>query len=199
MILSKVPKEVLETQYKIKLPPRENKRYNCQTFLQLFAAKKGWITGRSLPNEFQAAKRVMKDFTSGKLLYVTLRPDYDVEKHGVVAQTGYKLDMTQEEEPDAQNYEELKSANESSSTVELSEKSSSVKIPEYEIEDDFDNQFFKKGMSSKITLNKGEKRALKFALQKGVDVNEVDDLKTFLQSQLKESKQTHNTPVYMQG
>lgn len=45
--------------------------------------------------------------------------------------------------------------------------------------DDFDKDFFKKG-SLKIKLNKGEKRALKFAMKRGVDVNEIEDLKHFL-------------------
>lgn len=54
--------------------------------------------------------------------------------------------------------------------------------------DDFDKQFFQK--ATKLKLNKGEKRALKFALKKGLDVNEVPDLKEFLQSEMKQSKQT---------
>ena len=76
LVLQKIPKEVIEAQYKIKLPPRESKKYNTSTFLQVFAAKKGWVTGRGLPNEAQAARKVMRDFTSGALVYVTLRPDY---------------------------------------------------------------------------------------------------------------------------
>lgn len=35
-------------------------------------------------------------------------------------------------------------------------------------------------------MNKGEKRALKFALQKGLDMEKVEDLKEFLQSQMVE-------------
>jgi large subunit GTPase 1 len=53
LILGKVPKEVLEAHYKIILPPRHNKKlYTVSTFCSTFAAKKGWFTGRSLPNEF---------------------------------------------------------------------------------------------------------------------------------------------------
>lgn len=36
--------------------------------------------------------------------------------------------------------------------------------------DDFDKQFFQNS-SAKIKLNKGEKRALKFAIKRGLDVN----------------------------
>jgi len=38
----------------------------------------------------------------------------------------------------------------------------------------------------KIKLNKGEKRALKFALKRGLDVNEVEDLKLYLQTEMKQ-------------
>ena len=82
LILSRVPKDVLEVQYKIVLPPRESAKYTTATFLQVFASKKGWITGRGLPNEVQAAKYIMKDYTTGRLLHVQLRPDYDTAKHG---------------------------------------------------------------------------------------------------------------------
>jgi large subunit GTPase 1 len=85
LILGKIPKEVLEAHYKIILPPRENKKlYTVSTFCSTFAAKKGWFTGRSLPNEFQAAKTIMKDFTTGKLAFVHLRPDFDASKHDKV-------------------------------------------------------------------------------------------------------------------
>lgn len=50
-------------------------------------------------------------------------------------------------------------------------------------EDELDTQFFHR-FSTKMKLNKGEKRALKFALQKGLDLTAVDDLKSFLASQV---------------
>jgi large subunit GTPase 1 len=82
LILSKIPKEVLEAHYKITLPPRDNKKlYTVSTFLSTYAAKKGWFTGRSLPAEIQAAKYIMKEFTTGKLAFVHLRPDFDPSKH----------------------------------------------------------------------------------------------------------------------
>ena len=111
LILSRVPKEVLEVMYKIVLPPRDSPKYTTSTFLQVFAAKKGWFTGRALPNEVQAAKVIMKDYTRGGLLHAMLRPDYDPVKHGEIAQSGYNLDMTVLDKPEAsaQNYEELKS------------------------------------------------------------------------------------------
>lgn len=111
IILQRIPKEVLEAHYRICLPPTTDFRYTVTTFLQVYASKRGWITGRGLPNEFQAAKVVLKDYTTGKLLHCEIRPDYDPEKHGKVVQSGFNLDMSKIEEQNqasAQNYEEIK-------------------------------------------------------------------------------------------
>lgn len=43
-------------------------------------------------------------------------------------------------------------------------------------------------MEIKLKLNKGEKRALKFALLKGVDITKIEDLKSFLQEQMADKK-----------
>ena len=65
-------------------------------------------------------------------------------------------------------------------------------------EDDFDAEFFGRKMP-KVKLNKGEKRALKFALKQGVNINEVGDLKSFLGGKMKQNKMTHNTPLMAKG
>ena len=39
-----------------------------------------------------------------------------------------------------------------------------------------------------MKLNKGEKRALKFAMQQGLDVENAGDLKEFLAARMKDSK-----------
>ena len=82
LVLSRVPKDVLEVSYKIILPPRDSHMYTAATFLQVIASKKGWYTGRGLPNENLAAKTVMKDYTTGRLLHCLIRPDFDIDKHG---------------------------------------------------------------------------------------------------------------------
>ena len=69
LVLSRVPKEVLEAMYKIYLPPMDSPKYTTSTFLQVFASKKGWKTGSGTPAEIHAAKVVMKDYTSGRLLH----------------------------------------------------------------------------------------------------------------------------------
>ena len=77
LVMSRVPKEVLEAQYKVKLPPRESNNYTASVFLQLIAGSHGWLNGAGVPNEAVAARHVLKDYTNGKLLYCQLRPDYD--------------------------------------------------------------------------------------------------------------------------
>lgn len=120
LIMSRIPKEVLECQYKVKLPPRESEKYTATVFLQLIAARKGWLTGSATPNVAIAARSILRDYTTGKLLYVTVRPDYDPEKHGELAQSGFNLDMSQaadQTEGDATNYELLEEAKTETNTT----------------------------------------------------------------------------------
>jgi len=207
LVLNRVPKEVLEAQYKVFLPPIESRQYNTSTFLQVFASKKGWRTGSGTPAEMHAAKVVMKDYTTGRLLFCNLRPDFDPEKHAAVKTSGFKMDLIPEEEkPSAQNYEEIKLEESvevaSQATTNLGEEEQKAVTPAKQkpmtvesymtAENDFDAHFFNKNLQ-KMKLNKGEKRQLKFALAAGVNLNEVGDVKTFLGMQMKQSKVTHNT------
>lgn len=61
--------------------------------------RKGWVTGNSNPNTAQAAKQVLKDYTTGQIVFCHLRPDYSLEKHGTVVQSGFKHTFLTEEEP----------------------------------------------------------------------------------------------------
>jgi len=65
-------------------------------------------------------------------------------------------------------------------------------------EDDFDADFFGRKIP-KIKLNKGEKRQLKFEMKAGVNLNEIDDLKSYLGNKMKQGKLTHNTPKTSSG
>ena len=58
-------------------------------FLALYALKKGWITGASNPNISQAAKQVLKDYTTGHIVFCNLRPDFDESVHKNIAQSGF--------------------------------------------------------------------------------------------------------------
>jgi len=64
--------------------------------------------------------------------------------------------------------------------------------------DDFDKQFFQNS-SGKIKLNKGEKRALKFAIKRGLDVNQVDDLKQFLAMEMKQQTKSMRGAIGAEG
>jgi ribosome biogenesis GTPase A len=111
--MSRVPKEVLETQYKVRLPPRDSNQYTASVFLQLIAGSHGWLSGAGVPNEAVAARHVLKDYTNGKLLYCQLRPDYDPIKHGEVSQSGFNLEIKSTEEvADARAYQPLDSVSE---------------------------------------------------------------------------------------
>jgi len=109
LLLKRIPKEVLEAHYKIKLPPRDDPRlYTVSFFLQTYAAKKGWYTGRTLPNESQAAKHILKEYTTGKLTFCMIRPDFDPEIHTALKQCGFNVEIKEEEEASSQAYEEIK-------------------------------------------------------------------------------------------
>jgi len=54
--------------------------------------KKGWITGNSNPNQAEAAKRILKDYTTGLLVFCHIRPDFDTDQHKRVAQSGFNMD-----------------------------------------------------------------------------------------------------------
>ena len=87
LIIHRVPRGVLEEQYKIQLPAAESKNYSASMFLQILGAKKGLVTGRGLPNEAMAARFVLKDYVNGRLLFCHIRPDYDRETHGEIVQS----------------------------------------------------------------------------------------------------------------
>jgi large subunit GTPase 1 len=93
LIVSRVPKHVLEVYYRIRLPPRESKKYTASVFLQIFAAKKGFVTGSATPNEAFAARIVLKDYTNGRILFVHMRPDFDIAIHGDVTQSGFNYSV----------------------------------------------------------------------------------------------------------
>lgn len=82
LVVSRVPKLVLEAFYKIKMPERNHKKYTTTTFLTLFALQKGWITGGSSnPDIAVAAKRVLVDYTTGAIVFCHVRPDFDRNIH----------------------------------------------------------------------------------------------------------------------
>lgn len=51
LVMLSVKKEILELKYKITLPEKNSNKYTASNLLKLFASKKGYVTGRGLPNE----------------------------------------------------------------------------------------------------------------------------------------------------
>ena len=102
IVLSRVPKEVLEAFYKIELPPEDSPKYSVSTFLQVFATKKGWKTGTNNPAEVHASKVVMKDYTTGRLLHCQLRPDFNPAIHKPCRQNGFNMEvLAKKQAPDS--------------------------------------------------------------------------------------------------
>ena len=57
------------------------------------------------------------------------------------------------------------------------------------IEEDLDKEFFTVQQQTELLkLNKGEKRALKFAIKRGVNIEEIPNLKVWLEEQVKLSR-----------
>jgi large subunit GTPase 1 len=177
LVVRRIPKEMFETVYKIKLPVE----YTASELLQIYSAYKGYVTGNGLPDENKAARTMLKDFNSGKILFVHLRPDYSEEKHGLVTQTNveYVLDEAHaplEESKNEITVEEDKLEGEVDTTFST-KTDASVNVPHRTYkelqEDQFDQVFFDDKKQNK-KLNKDQKRALKFAAKRGEDPDTVD-------------------------
>jgi len=105
LIMSRIPKEVLEAHYKIRLPSRTSSKYTTLNFLSIYALKKGWITGGSSnPNVAEAAKAVLKDFTTGALVFCHMRPDFNPEQHTAITQSGFGRSL-RDAQPEPSNEE----------------------------------------------------------------------------------------------
>ena len=179
LIASRIPKPVLEAYYKIQLPARDSARYTTLTFLNVYASKRGWITGNSNPNTAEAAKSVLKDYTTGALVFCHVRPDFNPAAHGALVQAGFDLlgplEIPAEKEPgeeDAEgttaNAELSKPASTHGAIGESIITSGTATNMTALSEEDIDKIFFDKNNVAikKLKLNKGEKRALKFLLRR---------------------------------
>ena len=93
IIINQIPSKILANFYKIILPDI----YSAKQFLQIIAKKRGFYTGNGLPEEAKTAKLILRDYTSGKLLYCHLRPDYSEEKFGKISTFENNVELTKEE------------------------------------------------------------------------------------------------------
>ena len=65
LVLQRIPKEVFEAVFKIKLPDK----YNASVFLQILAKERGYVLTNSVADQSKTAKLVLKNYCNGVLLY----------------------------------------------------------------------------------------------------------------------------------
>jgi len=180
LIASRIPKPVLEAHYKIQLPARDSAKYTTLTFLNVYASKRGWITGNANPNTAEAAKAVLKDYTTGAIVFCHVRPDFDPATHPALVQSGFEFAALKAEAEEALPGGDAQVESTAGNASLQQPAASHGQIGEQIItsgtaqnlaglsEEDIDKMFFEKNdiAIKKLKLNKGEKRALKFMLKR---------------------------------
>ena len=176
IIINLIPKKILADFYKIILPDI----YSAKQFLQIIAKKRGFYTGNGLPEEAKTAKLVLRDYTSGKLLYCHLRPDYTEEKYGKILQYENNVELTKEEQENHKLIENIP-ANFDDNYEKLYAENEQILENKKIIGENVDNNFFveqnfkvekDKELENK-PLTKEMKRELKFAVKRG-DIDEEE-------------------------
>ena len=190
IIINLIPSKILSDFYKIILPDI----YSAKQFLQIIAKKRGFYTGNGLPEEAKTAKLVLRDYTSGKLLYCHLRPDYTEEKFGKILQYEKKVELTKEEKENHKLIENIP-ANFDDNYEKLYAENEQILENKKIIGENVDTNFFveqnfksekDKELENK-PLTKEMKRELKFAVKRGdIDeeeaetINNVKDYEEFM-------------------
>ena len=176
IIINQIPSKILANFYKIILPDI----YSAKQFLQIIAKKRGFYTGNGLPEEAKTAKLILRDYTSGKLLYCHLRPDYSEEKFGKISTFENNVELTKEEKENHKLIENIP-ANFDDNYEKLYAENEQILENKKIIGDNFDNNFFveqnfksekDKELENK-PLTKEMKREIKFAIKRG-DIDEEE-------------------------
>ena len=176
IIINLIPSKILSNFYKITLPDI----YSAKQFLQIIAKKRGFYTGNGLPEEAKTAKLILRDYTSGKLLYCHLRPDYTEEKFGKISTFENNIELTKEEKENHKLIENIP-ANFDDDYEKLYAENEQILENKKIIGDNVDNNFFveqnfknekDKELENK-PLTKEMKREIKFAIKRG-DIDEEE-------------------------
>ena len=175
IIINLIPSKILSNFYKIILPDI----YSAKQFLQVIAKKRGFYTGNGLPEEAKTAKLVLRDYTSGKLLYCHLRPDYSEEKFGKISPYG-NIELTQEEKENQKLIENIP-ANFDDNYEKLYAENEQILENKKIMGNDVDGDFFvgqnikniKDQELENKPLTKEMKREIKFAIKRG-DIDEEE-------------------------
>ena len=176
IIINLIPSKILSNFYKITLPDI----YSAKQFLQIISKKRGFYTGNGLPEEAKTAKLILRDYTSGKLLYCHLRPDYTEEKFGKISTFENNIELTKEEKENHKLIENIP-ANFDDNYEKLYAENEQILENKKIIGDNVDNNFFveqnfknekDKELENK-PLTKEMKREIKFAIKRG-DIDEEE-------------------------
>ena len=176
IIINLIPSKILSNFYKITLPDI----YSAKQFLQIIAKKRGFYTGNGLPEEAKTAKLILRDYTSGKLLYCHLRPDYTEEKFGKISTFENNIELTKEEKENHKLIENIP-ANFDDNYEKLYAENEQILENKKIIGENVDTNFFveqnfksekDKELENK-PLTKEMKRELKFAVKRG-DIDEEE-------------------------
>ena len=176
IIINQIPSKILANFYKIILPDI----YSAKQFLQIIAKKRGFYTGNGLPEEAKTAKLILRDYTSGKLLYCHLRPDYSEEKFGKISTFENNIELTKKEKENHKLIENIP-ANFDDNYEKLYAENEQILENKKIIGDNVDNNFFveqnfksekDKELENK-PLTKEMKREIKFAIKRG-DIDEEE-------------------------
>ena len=185
LIIKRIPKKILsKLYYNLDLPDI----YSAKQFLQILANKRGFFTGNGLPDEAKAAKMVLKDYVSGKLLYCYLRPDYNEEKFGFISPYG-NIELSND---DIENHKMIENipANFDDNYEKLYMENEQILENKKVKGDDvdelfFNNQYIKENAkieNDNKPISKEMRRQLKFAVKRGdVDYDDVEDIVTVKQ------------------
>ena len=109
VVARRVPRAQLEAVYAMRLPrpqPHEDPKRapTGRELLRAYAASRGLTAGSGLPDETRAGRAILKDYTSGKLLYCAWPPGYapapSVPEDGVASDDDRFDDADEDEDED---------------------------------------------------------------------------------------------------
>ncbi|CAD8094879.1 unnamed protein product [Paramecium primaurelia] len=191
LLAERIPKIAFEKIYGINL--QEFKVIDASTVLSTYSQKRGFMTGRGLPDEAKAAKLMLKDFVNGKLLYVKLPPNYQGE---ALWQSNPIEDLEnliqQQQQHQHQQNDDANIDNQFENQL-IQEK----KISNEEILEIFTQENLAQLMEGKkvhgIKLTKEQRREIKHNFQRGDPI----DIKKYLNLQQNQKETLYKT--YIQG
>ncbi|XP_041989890.1 GTPase LSG1-1-like [Salvia splendens] len=105
VVADRVPRSVIESVYKIKLP--KPKPYEPQSrpplaaeLLRSYCASRGYVASSGLPDETKATRQILKDYIDGKLPHYEMPPDFSNDEVGAdECSSPHESDISDDEDP----------------------------------------------------------------------------------------------------